>query len=377
MKQIVFASFIALSNYLCVSANEFDPKWKPLDELAKKSTTSSKIPGGSIHVVEDGKTVFQQSYGVLHAGSDKSWKNNTSVSIASITKPITATLIAVLVEEKKLSFDDPISKYIPEYSKLKLRDGTAVRSPTIAECLSHTSGFPDGNMGDLPRNSPIRKADQAEVAKMIASQGLAAKPGKRYAYTFRGYAAVARCVEVVTGKRFAEILNEKLLKPLGMTGTTFMPSLEVLKRHPRYARQIATSSDEEVKAAISKRRKYLDRFVSPSGGLVSKSADLVKFMRLHSMRGKIKDKQMISAAVLARLYKSAPGAREYGLGFKRMAEGVVGHGGASGTRAAVDLKNDRVVVILTQSGSKNARPLTSGGYRLAMELMVQKTELTK
>ena len=229
-------------------------------------------------------------------------------------------------------------------------------------------------MGDLPRNSPIRKASQAGVAKMIARRGLAAKPGKRYAYTFRGYAAVARCVEVVTGKRFAEVLDEKLLKPLGMSGTAFMPSLEVLKQHPRYARQIASSSDEETKAAILKRRKDLERFVSSSGGLVSSSADLVKFMRLHALGGKIKDKQLISGDVLARLYKAAPGARDYGLGFKRMEDGVVGHGGASGTRAAVDLKNDRVVVILTQAGSKNARPLIGGGHKLAMEILAKENK---
>ena len=363
-------AIIAISNYLSASADEIDPKWKPLDKLAKKAISSLQIPGGSIQVVENGKTVFHQSYGVLYTDSKESWKNDTPVSIASITKPITATLVAVLVEEEKLSFDDPVSKYIPAYSKLRLRDGSAVRSPTIAECLSHTSGFPRGNMGDLPGNSPIRKADQAEVAKLIAKGGLAVRPGKRYAYTFRGYAAVARCVEVVTGKRFAEVLDAKLLEPLGMAGTSFMPDWSVLKNHPRYARQIAILSNEEVKVAIAKRRNALDRFVSSSGGLVSTSADLVKLMRLHAMGGKINDKQFISPDVLAKLYKSALGAKEYGLGFKSMPDGVVGHGGASGTRAAVDLKNDRVVVILTQAGSKNARSLTSGGYRLAMELLV-------
>ena len=97
-------------------------------------------------------------------------------------------------------------------------------------------------------------------------------------------------------------------------------------------------------------------------------------MRLHSLGGKIKDKQLISGDVLARLYKLTPGAREYGLGFKRMAEGVVGQGGASGTRAAVDLEHDLVVVILTQAGSKNARPLISGGHKLAMEILAQKNK---
>ena len=97
-------------------------------------------------------------------------------------------------------------------------------------------------------------------------------------------------------------------------------------------------------------------------------------MRMHSLWGKIKDKQLISGDVLARLYKLTPGAREYGLGFKRMAEGVVGHGGASGTRVAVDLENDLVVVILTQAGSKNARPLIGRGHKLAMEILAQKNK---
>ena len=62
------------------------------------------------------------------------------VAIASMSKPITATLVAVLVGQGKLNFDDPISKHLPEYGALKIK-GNAVRSPTIAECLSHTSGF--------------------------------------------------------------------------------------------------------------------------------------------------------------------------------------------------------------------------------------------
>jgi len=372
MKNIIF-QFIYIG-ILATSATGFEKdevsaRWKPLDDLAKKAVSSEKIPGGSVCVVENGSVVFNQSYGVLNDKTTKPWQSHTPVFIASITKPITATLVAVLVEQKKLSFDDPISKYIPEYSKLKLRDGSAVRSPTIAECLSHTSGFPGGNMGDLPRNSPFLKADQAEVAKLIAKRGLVAKPGKRFAYTFRGYAAVARCIEVATGRRFAEQLNEKLLKPLGMAETSFFPGLEVLKRHPRYSQRIAGSSKEEVKSAISNFRAKLDRFVSSSGGLVSTSNDLVKFLRLHSLRGKANDKQLISSKVISRLYQKPPGSREYGLGFKLFGDETVGHGGASGTSAIVNLKHDRVVVILTQAGSKNARPLTGGGRRLALEIL--------
>jgi len=373
-----------------LSAQESIPaQWEPLDNLATKAVASPKIPGGSVCVVENGKVLFNQAYGVTDPKSTRRWEKNSPVQIASMTKSITSTLVAVLVGEGKLAFDDPISKYIPEYGRLKMRkSGAEVRSPTIAECLSHTSGFPGGTMGRLPDSSPIRTSNQAGVATSLAKQGLAAKPGTKYAYTFRGFAAVACCVEVVTGKRFPEILEEKLLKPLGMSSTTFQPDLELLKRHPRYAKHIANLDDEKISAFLEKKKRESKRFVNAGGGLISTPDDLVKFYRLHSLRGKIVAKhggsagrvarggrrawqRLIPAKVITKLYEKQTGARGYGLGFKLFDNAVVGHGGASGTIGAVDLKNDRVVVILTQAGSTAARPLTRRGMQLAREILAK------
>jgi CubicO group peptidase (beta-lactamase class C family) len=356
-----------------LSAKESIPaRWKPLDNLATKAVASPNIPGGSVCVVENGKVLFNRAYGVTDANSTRRWEKNSPVQIASMTKSITSTLVAVLVGEGKLAFDDPISKYIPEYGRLTMRkSGAEVRSPTIAECLSHTSGFPGGTMGRLPASSPIRTSNQAGVATSLAKQGLTAKPGTKYAYTFRGFAAVARCVEIVTGKRFPEILEEKLLKPLGMSNTTFQPNLELLKRHPRYAKHIANLDDEKISAFLEKKKRESKRFVNVGGGLISTPDDLVKFYRLHSLRGKTGAKQFIPAKVIARLYENQPGSRGYGLGFKLFGNAVVGHGGASGTIGAVDLKNDRVVVILTQAGSTAARPLTRRGMQLAREILAK------
>jgi len=356
-----------------LSAQESIPaRWKPLDNLATKAVASPNIPGGSVCVVENGKVLFNQAYGVTDPKSTRRWEKNSPVQIASMTKSITSTLVAVLVGEGKLAFDDPISKYIPEYGRLKMRkNGAEVRSPTIAECLSHTSGFPGGTMGRLPDSSPIRTSDQAGVATYLAKQGLTANPGTKYAYTFRGFAAVARCVEVVTEKRFPEILEEKLLKPLGMSNTTFQPNLELLKRHPRYAKRIANLDDEKISAFLEKKKRESKRFVNVGGGLISTPDDLVKFYRLHSLRGKIGDKRLIPEKAIAKLYEKQPGTRGYGLGFNLFGNAVVGHGGASGTIGAVDLKNDRVVVILTQAGSTAARPLTRRGMKLAREILAK------
>ena len=356
-----------------LSAQESIPaRWKPLDNLATKAVASPNIPGGSVCVVENGKVLFNQAYGVTDPKSTRRWEKNSPVQIASMTKSITSTLVAVLVGEGKLAFDDPISKYIPEYGRLKMRkSGAEVRSPTIAECLSHTSGFPGGTMGRLPASSPIRTSNQAAVATSLAKQGLVAKPGTKYAYTFRGFAAVARCVEVVTEKRIPEILEEKLLKPLGMSNTTFQPNLELLKRHPRYAKRIANLDDEKISDFLEKKKRESKRFVNVGGGLISTPDDLVKFYRLHSLRGKIGDKRLIPEKAIAKLYEKQPGTRGYGLGFNLFGNAVVGHGGASGTIGAVDLKNDRVVVILTQAGSTAARPLTRRGMKLAREILAK------
>ena len=356
-----------------LSAQESIPaRWKPLDDLATKAVASPKIPGGSVCVVENGKVLFNQAYGVTDAKSKRSWEKNSPVYIASMTKSITSTLVAVLVGEGKLAFDDPISKYIPEYGRLKMRkSGAEVRSPTIAECLSHTSGFPGGTMGRLTDDSPIRNSDQADVATVLAKHGLAAKPGSKYAYTFRGYAAVARVVEIVTGKRFPEVLDEKLLKPRGMSDTTFEPKLELVKRHPRYAKHIADWDDEKISAYLEKRKRESKGFVNAAGALISTPDDLVKFYRLHSLRGKLAGKQVIPAKALAKLYEKQPGSTGYGLGYKLYGNAVVGHGGASGTIGAVDLKNDRVVVILTQAGAAAARPLTRRGMQLALEILAK------
>lgn len=369
---IVYAVALLLACQIISAQESIPARWKPLDNLATKAVASPKIPGGSVCVVENGKVLFNQAYGVTDPKSTRRWEKNSPVQIASITKSITSTLVAVLVGEGKLAFDDPISKYLSEYGRLKMRkSGAEVRSPTIAECLSHTSGFPGGTMGSLPAGSPIRTSDQAGVATSLAKEGLAAKPGTKYAYTFRGYAAVARCVEVVSGKRFPEILDEKLLKQLGMNNTTFQPNLELLKRHPRYAKRIANLDDEKISAFLEKKKRESKRFVNVAGGLISTPDDLVKFYRLHSLRGKIGAKRLIPEKVIAKLYEKQPGKREYGLGFNLFGNAVVGHGGASGTIGAVDLENDRVVVILTQAGSTAARPLTRRGMQLAREILAK------
>jgi CubicO group peptidase (beta-lactamase class C family) len=361
-RPILGLACLVLSGLITVAETSFPG----LDALISKADANLKIPGGSVRVVEDSEVVFDRYFGKLAEDSKTPWNEQTVVAIASISKSITSTLVAVLVGEGILSFDDPIAKYLPEYAGLKLQDSDqSVRSPTIAECLSHTAGFPGGTMGKLPKNSPLKHGDQAEVARQLARQGLAARPGTKYAYTFRGYAAVSRVIEVATGRPIAEVMQEKLLSPLGMNETTFTPGVALTRRLPLFASSTEDRSDEQVAAQIERFRAEKGAFINTAGGLISTPDDLQRFLQFHVDKGRVGERQIAPSSVLAKLYQLQPAAKNYGLGFSLRHDGIVGHGGASGTAAHVDLETGRILIVLTQAGSENARPLTSGAIKVA------------
>ena len=194
-----------------------------LSAIGKSAVSSPKLPGASLLVVRDGVVLFNQGFGQANRTGARPWKTDEVVRIASMSKSITATLTAVLAEEGKLKFSDPVSKFLPGADQCKMPNGKSVRSPTIAECLSHTAGFKGGTVKTLPKDSAVFSGGSKEVAAEILGSGLVTEPGTKFAYTFRGYAMVARVIEEITGEKFSIVLQKKLLVPLGMKETGFVP----------------------------------------------------------------------------------------------------------------------------------------------------------
>ena len=332
-----------------------------LTAIGDDAAASPAVPGGSIRVVADRKIVFDKGFGTFTKQVDRPWQPNTPVALASITKSVTATLVALLVDQGHLDFDDPVSEYLPEFGSLRL-NGKPIRSPTIAECLSHTSGFPAGTRSRLPSESPLRKADQREVARLIAERGLVRQPGTSFAYSFRGYAIVAAAIEEKLKKRFADVLAVELLEPLKMQRTTFAPSLETILQMPIYADQAAGRDVEQVKRQIARLRSQQPTFVNAAGGLVSNADDMTRFLQLHVDKGAIDGNVLIQPETLQRLYAIAPGCKEYGMGFKTRRFGerrLIGHGGATGTGAYFDLQTKRLLIALTQSRQAGSAALVA------------------
>ena len=143
--------------------------------------------------------------------------------IASMTKPITATAVMILQDEGKLSIDDPVSKYIPAFADVALRDGKPKQAVTLRHCLTHTAG-----LGGSQQNEGSLK----DTVEKLARRPLDFEPGTKWQYS-PGLSVCGRVVEVVSGKPFDEFLAERIFRPLNMADTTFHPSAAQQQRLAR------------------------------------------------------------------------------------------------------------------------------------------------
>ncbi len=152
--------------------------------------------------------------------------------IASMSKPITATALMMLVDAGKVNLDDPVEKYLPEFKGQQLavkqaKGPPVLRQPrhpiTVREILSHTSGLP---FRSAVEQSTLDRLTLREGAASYAKTPLTFEPGTDYAYSNAGINTAGRIIEVVSGMPYEDFLDQKLFRPLGMKDTTFWPGEE-------------------------------------------------------------------------------------------------------------------------------------------------------
>ncbi len=166
---------------------------------------------GAILVAKHGDVIYRKGFGKANFDTGQDFAPETPSDIGSVTKEFTAMAIMILAEKKKLSYDDPLSKYIPEFSRSAHLDKISLR-----QLLTHTSGIPD--YGDLGIDDS--GLDQKElIAALLKKEHLLANPGLKYRYSNPGYALLAIVIERVSGKRFGDFLEQEIFKPVGMTNT--------------------------------------------------------------------------------------------------------------------------------------------------------------
>jgi len=254
-------------------------EFEGLRERWESAMSSFDVPGLAVVVVKDDKVIYTETIGVRDPASGKPVTPDTYFYIASCTKAYLAMAMMTLVEEGKLSLDDPVKKYLPRF---QTADPKITESLTIRDLLSHAKGL---------SSNPIVSLDafSGEITEERFYHWLkSAKAKGDFAYSNLHYTLAGRIIEAVTGKPWKDYLEERIFKPAGMKRTTGYASR--MYKDPNCAVPCDLAQGKMSAARVRK----TDRTMHAAGGMGSTVADLSRWLRLNLNRGTIDRKSIIS-----------------------------------------------------------------------------------
>lgn len=193
------------------------------DKLAAEALSEKGAAGLSVAVARDGKVILSRGYGLAELEHDVKADEDSMFRTGSITKQFTAAAIMRLVEQGKISLDDPITKHVPAYN-------THGRVITVRHLLTHTSGIK--SYTELKRvmvDEPEREFTHQEMLDMVQNEPLAFEPGAKHAYSNTGYYLLGMIIENVSGKDYCAYLQDEFFGPLGLTHTRCDSNVEIIK----------------------------------------------------------------------------------------------------------------------------------------------------
>ena len=187
--------------------NEISSK---VDQIAAKALEDTGVPSVSIAIVKDGHIAYLHAFGDARISPKKPAQPDMRYSIGSISKQFTATAVMMLVEQGKLSLDDPVAKYLPDLTKAD--------QVTIRELLSHTSGYQDYWPQDYVPPFMTHPISAQEILNLWAKKPLDFDPGTKWQYSNTNFVIAGVIVEKVSGEPLPQFLQERIFTPLNMQG---------------------------------------------------------------------------------------------------------------------------------------------------------------
>ena len=314
------------------------------------------MAGAVLLVADKDKVLNLEALGWADVAAQRPMRTDDVFWIASMSKSVTAAAFMMLVDEGRVSVNDSVEKYIPEFSALKvLQPGGALAAPShpilIREILSHTSGMRFLNRKDRNVIDSVPLAVSIEHALL---EPLLFDPGTKYLYSNEGIDTAGRIIEIVSGMPYERFLQERLLSPLGMTDTTFWPTAAQLQRLAKTYKPTAdkTGLEETRTGYLGYPLDKPGRHPAPGGGLFSTARDVSRFCQMLLNEGTFEGKTYLKKESVRQMTSKQTGpkiADSYGFGFTASADGLsFGHGGALKTSMTVD--HGQVRVFLVQQG---------------------------
>ena len=320
-----------------ISPEAVQASFGELDRIVEDAMAETGVPGVAVAVVYDDEVVYEQAYGVRDTETGEPVTTDTVFQIASLSKPVSATIMAGLVGQGVFDWDDPIA----EHSDLVLSDPWVSEHVTFADLFSHRSGIPGGVGGnDLESVGYSRE----EILQRL--RYLPLNPFRiTYSYSNFGMTLAGEVAADATGSTWEEVAQDVLFEPLGMSATSM--------RHSDYA-----DADNAAALHVERDGQWVPAFrrqpdaQAPAGGVSSTVADLAEWLRLQLADGQLDGRQVVDAEALAathtpQVLKTPPDPDNqasgfYGLGWNVETDdfGMVrwNHSGAFSTGAATTAK---------------------------------------
>jgi CubicO group peptidase (beta-lactamase class C family) len=315
-----------------------------IDRVVQRGITAGGFPGAAVVVGRKGASVWHKGFGHLDwaKSSPAVSPSETIYDLASLTKVVgTTTAVMILYDEGLIGLDDPVSKYLPEFS------GGVKDSVTIRLLLEHRSG--------LPPDRPLWRlaSSPADARRIVLSASLDYRPGTRYVYSDLGAMTLAFIVEKVSGQPLDGFLHDRVYAPLGMSHTFFRPA-DSLKDEVAPT-EVTPPRGYPLQGEVHDENAYALGGVAGHAGLFSTAQDLAVFAQMMLNGGEYDGVRIVADSTIRLFTTRAAGNRALGWA---MADGqwgsgqflsnqAYGHVGYTGTSLWIDPTRDMFVILLT------------------------------
>jgi CubicO group peptidase (beta-lactamase class C family) len=389
----VLATLAFSATLLLPTLSRAQDKFAGVPAAVQPFVDQGEISGAVLLLADRDRVLHLSAVGQSDLASGRKMRTDDIFWIASMTKPITAVGVAILADEGKLSFDDPVEKFLPEFRNLwQISEQTperrvlvkSARPITLRDLMTHTSG-----LGEYGTTDPHWSL--ATMAKVFSREPLRFAPGSRWGYSTAGTDTLGRVVEAVSGMPYSDFIQKRLLDPLGMKNTTWWISPEQEKRRAHtYLLNAQTKKLEETPISYMYGGAVTDRARPPLGGagLFSTADDIAKFYQMMLHGGELAGHRILKPETVAEMTRKQTGelrarpGMPWGLGFcvvedpsqleanKTFSPGTFGHGGAYGTQSWGDPTRGLVYVFMIQRDKIPNNPDNSPmrrAYQTALE----------
>ncbi len=374
-----------------------------IHEVVQRHVETHDVSGAVTLVARRGRIAHFEAQGLMDIESKKPMARDTIFRLASMSKPIAAVAVLMMIEEGKMRLSDRVSTFIPEFKNLTVavgKGGTApvqmpgrgggpggpagpppefdvvpaAREITVKDLLTHTSGFMSGGVSGAEANrlaGPRRPDDTlATYIPKLAAAPLDFQPGTLWRYSgLYGLDVLARIVEIVSAQPYDQFLKQRIFDPLGMKDTGFAPTPERMAR----VATVYQRTPNGLQPAPNSNQLLSGTYFSASGGLMSTAEDYLQFAQMLVNGGEMggrrylgpKTVELMASNHTGDMVNGQFGRPAHGMGFGlgvqvvldpvaadlRQSPGTFGWAGAYGTNQNMDPKEKMVSIIMMQGSS--------------------------